>query len=128
MQNFIEASVTFYNDSIMAHNLGVINSSAGELHCKTPTGTGCDGFVGVTLETRTTAGPQAIQTKGIAIGVAASAIAIDDYVKLYSTAGKFMSATQATPAASYVVGKAVSAATDDGDLFSFIIDPKVVTV
>lgn len=128
MQQFIEASVTFYNDGIMAHNLGVINSDAGELHCKAPTGTGCDGFVGVTLETRTTAGPQAIQTKGIAIGVAASAIAIDEYVKLYSTAGKFMSATNATPTSSYVVGKAVTAASVDGDLFSFIIDPKVVTV
>ena len=49
-------------------------------------------------------------------------------MKLYSTGGKFMSATSATPAATYVVGKAVSAAAVDGDLFSFIIEPKVVTV
>lgn len=132
-------SFTYWNTAVgMAASLGVIQDSSRELGVKAPTGTGCAGFVGVTLTSRETtpssgvpaasAGPQSIQTAGIAVGTAYSAIAIGDHVKFYSTGGKFMSAEQVTPSASWVVGRAVTAASNDGDLFSFIIEPQYITV
>ncbi len=135
----IQDSYTYWNTTAgMGASLGVIQDSTRELGVKAPTGTGAAGFIGVTLESKETtllsgvppiaAGPQTIQRAGIAVGVAYGAINIGDHVKLYSTGGKFMSAEQATPSATWVVGRAVTAAVNDGDLFSFEIEKQYITV
>lgn len=136
---YILGRFTYWNTTAgMGASLGVIQDNTKELAVKTPTGTGAAGFVGVTLESKETtslsgvppiaAGPQEIQIAGIAVGTAASTINIGDHVKLYSTGGKFMSAEQSTPSATWVVGVAVTAATSDGDLFSFEIEKQYITV
>jgi hypothetical protein len=132
MQQFIFDPMTMYNteSSGVAQHLCVVRDNSVEMGCQLPAGAGSDvsgDFRGVTLETIAAAGPQSIQTAGIAKIVAYGAISIGDPV-LMNTDGQVLDATNATAASTYIIGYAETASTNTGDLVSVSLAPQMATV
>lgn len=122
---------SFYNGnetSGIARYRAVIQDTSAAARVKYPTSQGCDGFIGITLEGTSEAGSIAVQVSGVAKGTAYGVIAIGDRLKIADTVGRVMSATQVTPAASYTIGRALTATTTTGDAVEFVIEKEIRTV
>ncbi|HWQ55672.1 MAG TPA: hypothetical protein VN442_18440 [Bryobacteraceae bacterium] len=97
-----------------------------------PAGADVAGFAGITQEAQVLGRPVSLKRRGVTAAVAAAGVARGDYVNIADALGRMKSCNADVIAAPgpalvvHVVGKALSAATNLGDVFEMEINEFVV--
>lgn len=102
----------------------VVVTDSTEGYVKLPSGANVDGIIGVTTESQTAADRAiAVRITGVAKVKAAGVISYGARVNIAGSSGKVKAVDEASTTKVYVVGRALTAATADGDLIDVLLQP-----